>query len=316
MIATVGLFVGGVVLAVSVGLASVVVKAYASAPPLLLLIVRHLFDFLFALCEACCRVTFIVLLFLYNVTYQCLGSVLTVVPALYHAASVLVSFILWVCLHLTRGLLGLETKALNTLSWLIAMCGLFLYLETKYQDASMLLFLNRRPSLARFLHRHRQYGNDDDNEDDVDGAAPANDAAGMVQENQMLEIENRENENEENALEEADRNRVNIDNVQNDQRELDRDRAQHAPPPARRLDDGAEHAPPPARQLVDADDDSSDYELDPTLCSVCLHRARGAALFPCGHTQLCRVCARIIIAAHRPCPICQTPIQESRNVYV
>ena len=288
---------------ISVALASVVVKAYSSAPPLLLVILRHLFDFLFALTEACCRLALSVLLFLYNVITHFLGSFLSVIPSLYYVISTLLSFVLWVCVHLIRGLLGLEEKALNTLSWLIAICALFLYIETKYQDLGLNLFVNGQPNLARFLVRNRRNNDEHEAAFNVENNPPADEGADVVpeqlQENQQLEIENRENENEENALEEADRNRVNIDNVQNDQREMDRDRAEQVQP-VRQLDD----------------DDSSDYEIDPTLCTVCLHRTRGAALFPCGHTQLCRVCARIIISAHRPCPMCQTPIQEFRNVYV
>ena len=190
---------------------------------------------------------------------------------------------------------------MNTLSWLIAICALFLYIENKYHDVGVNLFVNRRPNFARVLIRNRrnENNNEDYNHNNIGAANQGTDVdPEQQQEDQLLEIENRENENEENALEEADRNRVNIDNVQNDQRELDRDRGELAEP------------------VNHANDDSSDDEIDPTMCSVCLHRARGAALFPCGHTQLCRICARIIMAAQRPCPMCQTPIQESRNVYV
>lgn len=304
MIFTLGLGLGGVFLATCVGLASVVVKVYSCAPPLLLIILRHLFDFLFAFTEACCRLSATVLLFLYNVLTHLLGTFISVVPGVFHVVSTLFSFLLWICVHLIRGLLGLEAKAMNTLSWLIAICALFLYIENKYQDVGVIFpFINRRPNFARVLNRHRRNNNDNDNEDYNHNNIVAADQGTDVdpeqqQENQLLEIENRENENEENALEEADRNRVNIDNVQNDQRELDRDRGERAPP------------------VLLANDDSSDDEIDPMMCSVCLHRARGAALFPCGHTQLCRICARIIMAAQRPCPMCQTPIQESRNVYV
>ncbi|KAK7094987.1 uncharacterized protein [Littorina saxatilis] len=302
MILTLGLGLGGIVLATSVGLASVVVKAYSCAPASLLITLRHLFDFLFALTEVFCKMSTVVLLFIYNVASHFLGFFFDVLPGFVHFISTMISFLLWVFVHIIRGLLGLETKAMNTLSWLIAICALFLYIENKYQDIGVNFFVNGRLHLSRVLLRNRHAINDGGNYNTVNNnVAVVNEETEVdpeqLQENQQLEIENRENENEENALEEADRNRVNIDNVQNDQREMDR----------------AEQARPP-RFLPD--DDSSDDDIDPNMCSVCLHRARGAALFPCGHTQLCRICARIIIAAQRPCPMCQTPIQEFRNVYV
>ena len=159
---------GGVFLASCVALASVVVKAYSYAPPSLLITLRHLFDFLFAFAEVCCKLTAIVLLFLYNVVTHFLGSFFSFVPGLFRVVSTMFSFLLWVCVHWIRGLLGLETKAMNTLSWLIAICVLFLYIESRCQDVGVTLFVNRRPNFARVLIRNRRNNNNNQIENNND----------------------------------------------------------------------------------------------------------------------------------------------------
>jgi len=286
------------VVATTVGLASVVVKAYSSAPQTLLNIFRHLFDFTYAFLDASWNLSFILLSFIFNISSYFLWCFTGILPCLLSLFSTACSFVLWMTVHLARGLLGLENDAVNAFSWLIALCTMYLYFENKYRSVLENYNLNGQFHLFTIFARQMDnniHMNLNNNMPDLMEAADID--PDQQEENLQLEIENRENENEENALEEADRNRVNIDNVQNDQRELDR----------------AEQALP---QFHFPDNDSSDDEIDPNMCSVCLHRVRGAALFPCGHTQLCRVCARIIIAAQRPCPMCQTPIEEYRNVYL
>jgi hypothetical protein len=335
MIAILTLGVGGLLMAGCVGLASIVVKVYACAPPYLLCITRHVFDFVLALTKTLIEATYIVLLFLHSVFTQITSPVAWLLQLVYW----FVSFNLWIFYSIVRGLLGLESSAWNSLSWVIGICFVILYLDGKLPTEEE-LWAQIRTKISGVIRQHRNHhlninndNNNNINENQNRNVAVAAAvavaaevetemvAAQRHQENQLLELENRENENEENALEEADRNRVNIDNVQNDQRELDRDRAEQQQQQQQHLQQVHHHRQqqqqPPAvrpRQLVDLD--SSDDDIDLNMCSVCLHRARGAALFPCGHTYLCRICARIIVAAERPCPICQTPIQEVRNVYV
>lgn len=47
------------------------------------------------------------------------------------------------------------------------------------------------------------------------------------------------------------------------------------------------------------------------VCIICLDRKPGgAALVPCGHTQLCLPCARALLGSIHGCPICRSPIQD------
>ncbi|XP_046547702.1 probable E3 ubiquitin-protein ligase LUL4 [Haliotis rubra] len=105
---------------------------------------------------------------------------------------------------------------------------------------------------------------------------------------QQLEAENRENENEANTKEEADKTRMHDDNVRNTERELY---------------DGA--AQPRAEENIDI-----------TLCVICLDRERNAAVFPCGHTHLCLTCVKRLREENGLCPMCQRHIQEYREVFV
>lgn len=285
----------GVFLCTCLVAASFAVKVYSIIPPSFVITLGYIFDFLFALAEVSFRLISIVALFLWSLATQCLGSVFTIIPIVYKIASTLVSFLLWLSIHFVGGLLGLEEKAINTLSWLIIMCVAFLYLESAYQNFGPPFIANMYPNIAT---QHQGDNNVDDNNNGANPLVVAD--AELLREDQQLETENRENENEENAQEEADRNRVNNDNAQNTQHEINR------------VPDRAELA------LVAGDltDDSSDDEVDPNICSVCFTRHRGAALFPCGHTQLCRECARFIFDSRRRCPICQTDIQEFRHIFV
>lgn len=105
---------------------------------------------------------------------------------------------------------------------------------------------------------------------------------------QQLEAENRENENEANSQEEADRTRMRDDNVRNTERELY---------------DGA--APPRAEENIDT-----------TLCVICLDRERNVAVFPCGHTHLCLTCVQRLREENGLCPMCQRHIKEYRQIFV
>uniref|UniRef100_A0A061S9K5 Sel1 repeat family protein n=1 Tax=Tetraselmis sp. GSL018 TaxID=582737 RepID=A0A061S9K5_9CHLO len=51
---------------------------------------------------------------------------------------------------------------------------------------------------------------------------------------------------------------------------------------------------------------------DDNVCVVCLDREPGgAAILPCGHTQMCLPCARALLwTGCQPCPICRGPIQD------
>lgn len=286
MIVTLGL---ALLLFTCVGVASVAVKAYSSLPPTLTNILLHLIDFFGSFIQTCFRLIYIVLLFVYSVTTYFMGTALNVVPTVYKVLTTLLGFFLWLTVHFIRGLLGLEDKAVNTISWLIATCVVFLYIDKNYQ---------RLGGGGVFSGQiNAEVLNDTDNNEENGTAEEINPNG---HEDQQLETENRENENEENALEEADRNRANNDNVQNVQRELNRERVQLPVTHVTRV----------------VGEESSDEELDPTICSICYIRRRSAALFPCGHTQLCKECARIITDTQRPCPICQTAVQEFRRVYV
>lgn len=55
---------------------------------------------------------------------------------------------------------------------------------------------------------------------------------------------------------------------------------------------------------------------DLSLCIVCLDRARGVAVFPCGHTHMCLACTRDVMRARGRCPVCQTDIEEYRTVFL
>ena len=50
---------------------------------------------------------------------------------------------------------------------------------------------------------------------------------------------------------------------------------------------------------------------DDNVCVICLDRKpAGAALVPCGHTQLCLPCARALVYSNHSCPICRHPIED------
>lgn len=55
---------------------------------------------------------------------------------------------------------------------------------------------------------------------------------------------------------------------------------------------------------------------DDQQCIICFERVRNAAIFPCGHAQMCEQCTRRIMMGRNLCPICQRRIVEYRKIYL
>lgn len=47
---------------------------------------------------------------------------------------------------------------------------------------------------------------------------------------------------------------------------------------------------------------------DDRACAVCLERAAAIVFNPCLHCVTCAMCAKLVIEANQPCPICRIPV--------
>lgn len=72
--------------------------------------------------------------------------------------------------------------------------------------------------------------------------------------------------------------------------------------------------------FVDDDDyihvDNNPSHADDRQCIVCFERVRNAAIFPCGHAQMCEQCTRNIMTGNNLCPVCKRMIAEYRTIYI
>ena len=61
-------------------------------------------------------------------------------------------------------------------------------------------------------------------------------------------------------------------------------------------------------------------EFDPQysqLCQICHDKQINILLLPCRHAKMCERCARCIITIQKkPCPYCQTPVDDIQRIYL
>ena len=45
-------------------------------------------------------------------------------------------------------------------------------------------------------------------------------------------------------------------------------------------------------------------------CLICMDAPRASKFSPCGHVAACTACAQLMLAQHRPCPVCRSPLSD------
>lgn len=55
---------------------------------------------------------------------------------------------------------------------------------------------------------------------------------------------------------------------------------------------------------------------DDRQCIVCFEHVINAAIFPCGHAQMCEQCTKNIMMGNNLCPVCKRMIAEYRTIYI
>jgi hypothetical protein len=301
------------------------------------------FDFTVSLLTASMHTLFIMIGFLFELSNQLVSIFMACLPSLLKLIIMMTSFLIWVVKQVLKGIFGTGNVFLSAVSWVFCFCLFcFCILSTERffsNSTSNEVDDNNRNTIREVNRRMEHENHENENEENRMEEAEINMAAEDNDRNAVREIEHRRSKRKSPQKETAaavfqgerlvvrlpkrrglHRKAINYIQIQDEGTE-----SEISDTETDSSNDSSE------TEVVDVNDGNSVSrsrnttvvrrkhtrdDVEDTICVVCFDRRRNAALFPCGHLQLCIQCVESIMTRTKCCPTCQSDIQEYRKVYL
>lgn len=298
------------------------------------------FDFTVSLLKAIGYTLFTTIGFLFELSNQLVSVCIACLPSVLKLVMMVTSFLIWVVKQVLKGIFGTGNVFLTALSWVFCFC-LFclcvLWTERFFSNATSNEVDDNNRNTIREVNRRMEYENhENENEENSMEEAEINMASEDNDRNAVRELEHRQSKRRSPEIAAAvfqgerlvvrlpkrrglHRKAINYIQIQNEEIESETD----AETDCSNDSSETEVADVNGRNSLSRTINTTVVrrrhirdDVEDTVCVVCFDRQRNAAVFPCGHLQLCTQCVESIMTRTKCCPTCQSDIEEYRKVYL